>query len=444
MLDGTRLLSADQFLLTTLVVKLAVMAVLATMLARYHRFRHILIFERRGWIDRLTFTLALGIPLMAGVAARLLLGYKAADLSLEGAFLAGLIAGPYSGALVGVLVGIPAAIAGEVIALPFAVGCGFAGGGLREACPKEAIWQFTPFVFIDLYKHVWASVRKLGVSWQLWLLLAPVALELLRQALGARFGVNRLFYPGADLGTPSPLMMLLIILATVLAVATPIKIWNSARIEHRLQEQEKLLLAAKIEALKSQINPHFLFNTLTSISSLIRSQPETARTLINKLSGLLRRLLRSHEHFVTLREELESIDEYLDIEVVRFGPKLRVRKEIAPDTIDVVVPSMILQPLVENSIKHGLSRKVGTGTITIRSWRDHARVMIEVEDDGMGFLLERLEQPMASGIGLANVRERLRVIYGATYQLTMASEPGKGTRARIEIPELMAAEQITA
>ena len=444
MIEGAKFLSADQFLLTTLIVKLAVMAVLATMLARYHRFRHILIFERRGWLDRLVFTLALGIPLMAGVTARLLLNYKAADLSLEGAFLAGLIAGPYAGALVGVLVGIPASIAGELIALPFAVGCGFAGGGLREACPKEAIWQFTPFVFIDLHKHVWVMVRKLGVSWQLWLLLAPIALELLRQALGARFGVNRLFYPGADLGTPSPLMTMLIILATVLAVATPIKIWNSARIEHRVQEQEKLLLAAKIEALKSQINPHFLFNTLTSISSLIRSQPETARTLINKLSGLLRRLLRSHEHFVTLREELESVDEYLDIEVVRFGPKLRVRKEVAPDTVDVVVPSMILQPLVENSIKHGLSRKVGAGTITIRSWRDHARVMIEVEDDGMGFLLERLEQPMASGIGLANVRERLRVIYGATYQLTLTSEPGNGTRARIEIPELMAAEQITA
>ena len=443
-LEGARFLSADQFLLTTLIVKLAVMAVLATMLARYHRFRRILIFERRGWIDRLVFTAAFGIPLMAGVAARLLLNYKAADLSLEGAFLAGLIAGPYAGALVGVLVGIPAAIAGEVIAVPFAVGCGFAGGGLREACPKETIWQFSPFVFMDLHKHVWQMIRKLGVSWQLALLVAPVALELLRQALGASFGASRLFYPGADLGSPSPGIMLAVILTTVLAVATPIKIWNSARIEHRLQEQEKLLLAAKIEALANQINPHFLFNTLTSISSLIRSQPETARTLINKLSGLLRRLLRSHEHFVTLREELESIDEYLDIEVVRFGPKLRVRKEIGPDTTDVVVPSMILQPLVENAIKHGLSRKVGIGTIVIRSWRENSRVLIEIEDDGMGFTLERLDQPMASGIGLANVRERLRVIYGASYQLRLASEPGKGTTARIEIPELMAVEQITA
>src|SRR5712691_3478467 len=397
MLEGTALLSADQFLLTTLIVKLAVMAVLATMLVRYRRFRHILIFERRGWLDRLVFTLAIGIPLMAGVTARLLLNYKAADLTLEGAFLAGLIAGPYAGALVGVLVGIPASIAGELIALPFAVGCGFAGGGLREACPKEAIWQFTPFVFMDLHKHVWLMVRKLGFNWQLWLLLAPVALELLRQALGARFGVGRLFYPGADLGTPAPLMMLVIILATVLAVATPIKIWNSARIEHRLQEQEKLLLAAKIEALKSQINPHFLFNTLTSISSLIRSQPETARTLINKLSGLLRRLLRSHEHFVTLREELESIDEYLDIEVIRFGPKLRVCKEIAADTADVVVPSMILQPLVENSIKHGLSRKVGGGQITIRARMKETRAIIEVEDDGQGMTEDRLESALGRG-----------------------------------------------
>src|SRR5436190_23122140 len=141
MLDGARFLSAEQFLLTTLIVKLAVMAVLATMLARYHRFRHILIFERRGWLDRLVFTLALGIPLMAGVAARLLLNYKAADLSLEGAFLAGLIAGPYAGALVGAMVGLPPLASGEIIALPFAVGCGFAGGGLRELCPKEAIWH---------------------------------------------------------------------------------------------------------------------------------------------------------------------------------------------------------------------------------------------------------------------------------------------------------------
>src|SRR5436189_3769253 len=106
-MQGPQILSGDQFLLTTLVVKLAVVAALATMLVRYRRFRHILIFERRAWPDRLTFALSLGIPLMSAVAARLLLSYNAADLTLEGAFLAGLIAGPYAGALVGAMVGIP-------------------------------------------------------------------------------------------------------------------------------------------------------------------------------------------------------------------------------------------------------------------------------------------------------------------------------------------------
>jgi two-component system LytT family sensor kinase len=437
--EGTPFLSVEQFL-TTLIVKLAVMAVLATMLARYRRFRHILIFERRGWVDRLAFTLSIGVPLSAVVVVRLLLDYRAADLTLEGALIAGLLAGPYTGALVGLIVGLPALVAGQFIALPFAVGCGFAGGGLRELVPTEAIWRFTPFVFVDLPKHVWHMIRKLEPDWQLALVLVPVGLELIRQALGARFGEHRIFY----LHHIGPWSMPLVLLAAVLTVATPIKIWNSARIEHKLQEQEKLLLAAKIEALKSQINPHFLFNTLTSISSLIRSQPDTARTLIVKLSALLRRLLRSHQHFVTLREELESIDEYLDIEVVRFGTKLRVRKEINPDTLDVVVPSMILQPLVENSIKHGLSRKIGPGVITLRSHRANGRAVIEVEDDGMGFVLDRLNQPMSSGIGLANVRERLRVIYGATYQLTLVSQPGKGTSARIEVPELVITEPITA
>ena len=239
-------------------------------------------------------------------------------------------------------------------------------------------------------------------------------------------------------------MLLVVLLATVLSVATPIKIWNNARIEHRLAEQETLLLAARIEALANQINPHFLFNTLTSITSLIRTDPETARTLITKLSGLLRRLLRSTDHFVTLREELESIDEYLDIESVRFGPQLRVVKEISPDTLDVIVPSMLLQPLIENSIKHGLSPKVGGGRILIRSQMQNGHAIIEVRDDGLGMSEERLEHALGGGIGLSNVNERLRTIYGAGYQLKLTSMPGQGTCASIEIPELTVPERVTA
>jgi len=436
-------LAVDPGLLTTLVFKLAVMAALATMLVRYRRFRHILIFERRTLPDRMTFALSLGIPLSAGVIARLLLNYNAADLTLEGSFLAGLIAGPYAGATVGLMVGIPPLGIGEWGALPFAVGCGFAGGGLRELCPKEAIWHFSPFVFTSMPRRVWAMLRSLEVDWQVVLLLAPVALEFLRQMVGLRWeDHHRLFFlHGAPTSTR---LVFAVLLATVLGVATPIKIWNNARIEHRLQEQEKLLLAAKIEALASQINPHFLFNTLTSISSLIRTQPETARMLITKLSGLLRRLMRSTDHFVTLREELESIDEYLAIEVVRFGPQLRVDKEIAPQTLDVIVPSMILQPLVENSIKHGLSRKVGGGRITIKTHARDGHTVIEVHDDGLGMTEEQLVHALGDGIGLSNVDERLRVIYGANYHLKLTSVPGEGTCASVAIPELAVPERVTA
>jgi two-component system, LytTR family, sensor kinase len=440
---GPQFLSVEQVLLTTLVVKITIIAALATILVRYHRFRHILISERRAWPDRLTFALSLGIPLAAAAASRLLLNYNAADLTLEGAFLAGLIAGPYAGAIVGFMVASPAVLAGQFIALPFAVGCGFAGGGLREACPKEEIWHFSPFVFTKLHRHIWRMVKTVRVDWSVILLLAPVALELLRQTLGWRFGESRLFF----LHPASATMLwqnLLILLTTVLCVATPIKIWNNARIEHRLEEQEKLLLTARVEALASQINPHFLFNTLTSISSLIRSQPETARTVIVKLSGLLRRLLRSRDHFVTLGEELESIDEYLDIELIRFGPQLKVDKHINPDTLDTIVPSMILQPLVENSIKHGFSRNIGGGRITIRSFQENGHAVIEVEDDGSGMTEGQLNTALTDGIGLSNVNERLSVIYGAAYQLKLSSVPGIGTVIRLEIPEIASAERIIA
>jgi two-component system LytT family sensor kinase len=435
-----KFLSADQLLLTTLVVRLAVAATLATMLVRFRMFRRILLTERRDWPERLTFAVALGVPFSVGVVSRLLLGYNAADFSLAGPFLAGLIAGPYAGALVGVMVGLPAGLAGEVLSLPFNIGCGFAGGGLREVCPKEAIWHFSPFVFTDLHRYAWSFLRRFRIDWQIILIAAPVGLELLRQFLGMRFGRTRLFY----LGDSTPLITFVVLLATMLCVAIPIKIWNSARIEHKLQEQEQLLLAARIEALANQINPHFLFNTLNSIGSLVRSQPETARVLILKLSGLLRRLLKSQDHFVTLREELSAVDEYLDIECVRFGSRLKVCKDVAQDSLDTVVPSMILQPLIENSLKHGLARKVGVGTVTIRSYRQDRHTVIEVVDDGVGMPEAASEEDGTRGIGLRNVNERLHVVYGANYAVDLESTPGAGTRARITIPELLLPERVTA
>ena len=430
---------SEQILLYTLMAKLAVVATVATMLVRFKWFRRLLLTERRQWPERLIFAACLGLPLTAGVLSRLLLDYRAADLTLSGAYLAGLVAGPYAGAIVGVMVGLPPLFAHEYGALPFAVGCGFAGGGLREICPKEEIWRFTPFFFTQLHRTTWRLVRSLFLDWQIALVVTPVLLELIGQAVGNRFG------PGLFLLHPTTWWLwALLLLATVLCVAIPIKIWNSARIEHRLAEQEQLLMTARVSALANQINPHFLFNTLTSISSLIRSQPETARVLIVKLSGLLRRLLRHQDHFVTLREELAAIDEYLDIERVRFGPTLVVEKQIDEASLDAVVPSMILQPLIENSIKHGLGRKVGEGRITIRSAKRAGHTVIEVIDNGIGMTANPIESDAQGGIGLRNVNERLKVIYGTNYELKLHSVAGQGTSARIEIPELVVPERATA
>jgi two-component system LytT family sensor kinase len=350
--------------------------------------------------------------------------------------------------------GLPPLFNHEFAALPFAIGCGFAGGGLREICPKEEIWKFTPFFVTKLPQSLWRLVRRLSLDWQMILVSAPFFLEALRLVIWHRFPSRIFTLAGlVAVATPTgPIVqnwwpILLIGLATVLGVAIPIKIWNSARIEHRLAEQEQLLMQARVEALANQINPHFLFNTLTSISSLIRSQPETARLLIGKLSGLLRRLLRSQEHFVTLREELEAVGEYLDIERIRFGPSLVVDMAIENDSLDIVVPSMILQPLVENSIKHGLGRKRGEGRITIRSERRAGHVVLEILDNGVGFSGDGLRPTGEHGIGLKNVNERLRVVYGADYQVKLSSEPGRGTSVRIEIPELVvagAAERVSA
>jgi two-component system LytT family sensor kinase len=423
---------AEQVLAITLIVNLAVMATLSTMLVRFSWFRRILLTEKRDWPERLVFAAGWGVPLAIGVIVRLLLDFQAADLTLAGTFLAGLIAGPYAGAIVGVMTGSPALFQHEWGALPFAIGCGFAGGGLREVCPKEEIWRFSPFFVTKLHQQTWNIVRRLSVDWQISLVSAPIGLEMIRHVIGF-YWPRSIFHAAPTNGW----LWALTLVASVLAVAIPIKIWNTARIEHRLAEQEKLLMTARVEALTNQINPHFLFNTLTSISSLIRSRPETARVLIVKLSGLLRRLLRSQDQFVPLSEELEAVDEYLDIEKVRFGPALNVVKHIHPATLHVMVPSMILQPLVENSIKHGLSQKVGHGTVTIRTAIVAGNLAIEVIDDGVGLAGERFELSGGRGIGIWNVNERLRVFFGSEFEMKLSHVPGDGTVARIQIPETL-------
>jgi LytS/YehU family sensor histidine kinase len=226
------------------------------------------------------------------------------------------------------------------------------------------------------------------------------------------------------------MMTVLIILATVLAVATPIKIWNSARIEHRLQEQETLLMAAKIEALKSQINPHFLFNTLHAMSALVERDPAGVRKMIARLGELLRHTTdRSARELIPLRDELGFLGRYIEIMEIRFQGRLRVTVAVEEAAMDALVPNLILQPLVENALEHGASRVVGAGEVTIEGRRDGERLVLVVRDNGPG-----ADAKQASGVGLANTRARLAQLYGDAAHVDLSSPPEGGAVAEIVIP----------
>ena len=242
---------------------------------------------------------------------------------------------------------------------------GLVGGLIRQAIPNtEDIWKFGPYTFLSTPRWLVRLFRRKKVSWEMLPLGACVALELGRQALGHATKPQWLFY--LDVGHGWGLA--LVLLSTVMAVAVPIKIWNNTRIEMNLEQHQQLLLKARMDALSAQINPHFFFNTLNTVSSLIRYDPDMARVVVIKFSNILRRLLRKHETFVPLQEELDFIDDYLDIEVARFGrDNLQILKQIEENTLEAFVPSMLLQPIVENSLKHGLAAKLDGGEITIRT-----------------------------------------------------------------------------
>ena len=425
------------FTVVDLLIKLAVIALLAGFIARFGRFRRLLFVEQRSPRQKLLFAALLGVPFCLGVLARLLANYRTTDLSLEVTVLAGLLGGTIVGLAVALLVSFPTLLLPlghvEFLALPMATFYAVAAGTARWLCPdKEEIWKFSPFLDLSLYRSIKQRFKHPAIDWQVLFTLICVILEIIRMMVG-HISNGRLFYPSSAHHSTQ----VWIVLATVVGVGLPVRIWNTTRIERKLAEQEKALLQARMDALISQINPHFLFNTLNTISSLIRFDPDTARNVLHKLSSILRRRLKAQVHFSPLRQELDFIDDYLDIEVVRFGrDKLHIRKEIEPATLEMVVPSMILQPLVENAIQHGIAPKIEGGTVTLRAKRGKGRLIMEVIDDGVGFPEPRPSEVYDRGIGIRNVRERLKVVYGQDFSLKIDSRPGQGTAIRFEIPEL--------
>jgi two-component system LytT family sensor kinase len=263
-----------------------------------------------------------------------------------------------------------------------------------------------------------------------------IVTEALRWGVHTLFRERNTFFLFEHMRPAGPLAFVASAVTTLFAVSLPLRIWSSYRAERQLEMQRARLTEARLEALTNQINPHFLFNTLNSITTLIRIDPERARSMIHRLSKILRRLLRKSENFSRLREEISFIEDYLAIEMVRFGDKLGFVKEIGPDTLDRAVPSMILQPIIENSIKHGLANKVEGGTVWLRTWLDGTRLHISIEDNGLGIPQEKLDNLFEQGIGVSNVNERLRVLFGPGYRMSINSKLGEGTRTLIEIPEM--------
>ena len=431
-----------KLILITLLIELGVAAAVSSSLARSKTFKDLLLTPKRTLKQTVRLVAIICAPLTLGVLVRVMVpNFLAADLSFETTILLGILVGPLAAMAGGTALAIPALLHHEYWALPVNLVVAAIAGLFGRFADPEDVWSFSPMIDLSIYRWVTRNLRRPKLDKQILLLVLVASMQ---------FGTSMLamFYPRYffDLYSREWWVELLICATAPIVVGIPLKIWNAIRVERKLEEQGRLLLEARLDALQRQINPHFLFNTLNSITSLVRSQPELAREMIVKLANILRALLKDREAFLPLREELQFTDDYLDIEVVRFGSKLKVVKEIAPETLDIVVPGMLLQPLIENSIKHGLEPRIGGGTVTIRSMITmDGQLMVEVEDDGVGMAPDHEEASPTSGlvrpgtgIGVRNVRERMEVLYGKLAAVEINSRPGRGTRVTLLMPVLEA------
>ncbi len=426
-----------KLVLISLLIQLGIAAAVSSSLARSVVFKRLLLAADRSPRQNLELTALICAPLVLGVWIRAVVpNFLAADISLATVILLGVIMGAAPAAAGAVALSLPAVLHGEYLSLPMNLIAAAVAGSFYRFVDVEAVWSFSPMIDLSLYRWVRRNLRRPHLDRQVLLLVILMLLQLGASEMSELYP-RRYF----ALWSNAWLLQLAICAATPVIVAIPLKIWNAIRIEYQLEQQARLLVEARLDALQRQINPHFLFNTLNSIGSLIRLKPELAREMIVRLANILRILLKKREAFVPFREELAFTDDYLAIEVVRFGEKLRVVKEIAPETLDLVVPSMLLQPLIENSIKHGLEPRISGGTVTLRSRVRGERLLLEVEDDGVGVAPERPLSNAAggvmrtgSGIGMRNVRERMEVLYGPDAVMEMESRPGRGTRITLEMP----------
>jgi two-component system LytT family sensor kinase len=208
-----------------------------------------------------------------------------------------------------------------------------------------------------------------------------------------------------------------------------------------LDESRSRLALAEVRALRAQISPHFIYNALNTIGSFIRTDPDRARELLHEFADFTRYSFRGGGEFTTLKDELTNIERYVALERARFGDRLNVQLRIAPEVLQVVLPFLALQPLVENAIRHGLAGKQGGGTIILTAENEGADCVISVEDDGVGMDPKKLRDEVADAhmsgahVGMGNVDDRMRSTFGDDFGLVVDTAPGAGTKITLRVPK---------
>jgi two-component system LytT family sensor kinase len=296
----------QRLVLITLRVRRGGAAAVSSVLARSRRFRVLLFHEARKLSENIEMVIFIGVPYALGVIGRhTVKNFLAADLAFESAILMGGIPGRVGGMVGGLFVSLPQLALHDWTNLPINVLAGLLAGWMRHlATDREAIWSFSPLFDLSIYRWIRRTIAKSFIDWQTSFFVLILGLEFVLQQTRQLFPRHTFALESTNWAVEGAIYV-----GTVMCVAIALKVLNNTRIEMKLEEQERLLLQARMEALQSQINPHFLFNTLNSVSSLVRFDPNTARLMIVKLSNILRRLIRKGDNFVQLREEFDFISD---------------------------------------------------------------------------------------------------------------------------------------
>ena len=307
-------------------------------------------------------------------------------------------------------------------------------------------WSWAAFTPLIFWLSSWSSARTrspwfripmllligFAIAIVIYTLLDCVRFSILEPtaAVGRRGRAPRAFTPLREIGRFRFLTQLLPYLAVLAAGYAREFFWRDQKRQRQAAQLQAQLAEARLDALRMQINPHFLFNTLHAVSALVERDPGGVRRMIARLSELLRHTIESHAtDEVPLREELAFLKRYIEIMEIRFQGRLQVDLKIDEETLNAMVPNLVLQPIVENALEHGVNRATGDGRVAISARRDANRLVLSVRDNGPG-----LDAKNESGVGLANTRARLEQLYGAGATLTLSSADGGGVLAEIALP----------